>query len=174
MLSFSVQMKYLSPVMNVSHELLAGVGTLCLVVADEDGDGVDGESSEESAALETADWGRGGEMVQLLLVGHSALQPVVSPVALGHSHHAEEAGVSAGLAPSLLPAEAGGEPGQAGGQAALGGGAGGEGGDLMVDRSTSDYRSHMRSEALNMKDAAPGTQGFRKKIFPLAEFLAFR
>ena len=139
MLSLSVQMKYLSPVMNVSHELLAGVGTLCLVVADEDGDGVDGESSEESAALETADWGRGGEMVQLLLVGHGALQPVVSPVALGHSHHAEEAGVSAGRpAAPLLPAEAGGEAGQEGRQAALGGGAGGEGGDLVVTLLTED------------------------------------
>ena len=60
--------------MNVSHELLASVGTLCLVVADEDSDGVDRESSEEGAALEAAYWCRGGEMVQLLLVGDGALR----------------------------------------------------------------------------------------------------
>ena len=75
--------------MNARHELLAGVGTLGLVVADEDRDGVDGESSEESAALEAANRGRGGEMVQLLLVGDGTLQSVVVPLALSHSLHAE-------------------------------------------------------------------------------------
>ena len=122
--------------MNVRHEFLASVGTLCLVVADEDSDGVDRESSEESAALEAPNWGRGGEMIQLLLVSDGTLQSVVVPVALRNSHHAEEAGVSAGLtAAALLPPDAGGEaaqPLEAGGQAALGGGAGVEGRDLVV------------------------------------------
>ena len=106
--------------MNVRNELLASVGTLALVVADEDGDGVDRESSEESAALEAANRGRGGEMIQLLLVSDGTLQPVIVPVALGNSHHAEEASVSARLAAPLLPADTGGEALEPGGQAALG------------------------------------------------------
>ena len=107
---------------------------------------------------ETADRAGSAEVFQLLLgvnrveknhlcplaylVGDGTLQPVLLPLPLRHSHHAEEAGVSAGrpTAP-LLPAEAGGEAGQEGRQAALGGGAGGEGGDLVVTLLTEDGQS---------------------------------
>ena len=118
--------------MNARHELLAGMGTLGLVVADEDGDGVDRESSEERAAFEAANRCRGGEMVQLLLVGDGTLQSVVVPLALRYSHHAEEASVSAGLAAAAPLAGQPLEPLEPGGQAAPGGGAGGEGRDLVL------------------------------------------
>ena len=70
--------------MNICDQLLAGVGTLGLVVAEEDCDGIDGECPEEGVALEAPDRGRGGEVLQLLLVGHRALQPVILPLSLGH------------------------------------------------------------------------------------------
>ena len=117
--------------MDVGHQFLAGVGTLALVVAEEDGDGVDREGTEEGVALEASDWGGDGEVLQLLLVGDGTLQPVVLPLRLGNLHHAEEAGVPAGLVGLVDPAGDGLDAGQESGGSGVGG-AGGEGGHLVV------------------------------------------
>ena len=117
--------------MDVGHQLLAGVGTLGLVVAEEDGDGVDREGTEEGVALEASDRGGDGQVLQLLLVGDGTLQPVLLPLRLGDLHHAEEAGVPAGPAGLVDPAGDGLDAGQERGGSAMGG-AGGEGGHLVV------------------------------------------
>ena len=70
--------------MDIRDEFLAGVGTLALVVAEEDSDGVDGESPEEGVTLEASDGSWDGEVLQLLLVGNGALQAVILPLSLGN------------------------------------------------------------------------------------------